>query len=208
MSIEHDHHSQHDVHAPALDIRHAEPVAEARTETPAMSPLGSLKKRRAQIADKLFLELKVPRWDTPDADGERGPEIWVRYRPAAPSGAAKKAEQFNRMGGKKPDDWAVQLNAQVLVQCCEAVYAVQGDAPEEGEEDARPKISLREGDPYGTLTKFDPDLADALGIENANAQAVVRKLYFTEGDLIAAANKLMEWSGVANDEAEDGFLGS
>jgi hypothetical protein len=106
----------------------------------------------------------------------------------------------------KPKDWMVRENAQVLVSSCIGVYAVEGEPPLEGE-DTRQKLSLRDGDPHGDWTKFDPDLAEALGLRpDCGAIAVVQALYLTESDITSTAAQLLRWSGaVLPQDSQDFF---
>jgi hypothetical protein len=169
----------------------------------ATSPLAALRDRRQKLLSDLYTDLRVPRWGD---DG--GPQIFVRYGPAQPSEFRDRIEKRQKQQ-KKPKDWMVQENCQILVTSCIGVYAVEGDAPAEGEPDTRAKLSLRDGDPHGDWTKFDPDLAYSLGLdENCGAVAVVRALYFTEPDIDAAVQQLLRWSGVALPSDNQAFFGS
>lgn len=167
------------------------------------SPLAALRDRRKKMAELLHKDFRVPRWGD---DG--GPMIYVRYAPAAPSEYADRFEKLQKQQNK-PKDWVVSANAQILVGACIGVYACEGPEPVDGEPDNRPKLSLRDGDPHGAWTKFDPELADSLGLApNCGAIAVVRGLYLTEGDIISTAAKLQRWSGMVAPADNEDFSGS
>lgn len=154
---------------------------------PPASPLLSLKKRRESIVNDLYIDIQVPRWDEP--------EIFVRFKPAS---ATRINSIIERRRKQKAENWSLLTNADVLVDCCVGVYGISPDDP-------GTKLSLRENDPYGSWTKFDHELAEALGVEvSSNADCCIA-LYMTEGDLIDAANKLFRWSNIANDEADETF---
>lgn len=165
------------------------------------SPLLSLRERREAITKNLHLDLRVPRWGEVDA----GPQIWIRFEPANPSEFGDRIEKAQK-NTSKPKDWMIRENANVLVKSCVGVFAVQGDEPADDEVDTRERLSLREGDPYGAWTKFDPDLAEALGLPaNCGAIAVCRALFLTEADLTGCANKLLRWSGMSLGRTDEDF---
>jgi hypothetical protein len=156
------------------------PIAEPFT------PLISLKNRRQAIADDLYLDIRVPRWESP--------EIYVRFKPIS---ATKLNATIERRRKTKADNWTFLANADMLVVSCIGIYAqVEGS---DG------KFSLRENDANGTWTKFDKDLAQALGIDANSAVESCVGLYFSEGDLLDTANKLFRWSNIAGEEADGLF---
>jgi hypothetical protein len=165
------------------------------------SPLLSLRERRDEITKNLHLDVRVPRW----GDVDDGPQIWIRFEPANPSEFSDRIEKAQK-NTNKPKDWMIRENANVLVKACVGVFALQGEEPADDEVDARERLSLREGDPYGDWTKFDPDLAESLGLApNCGAIAVCRALFLTEADLTGAANKLLRWSGMSLGRTDEDF---
>lgn len=172
--------SGEDPEAPAVE---AAPVAAA-----VGSPLANLRAIRARKLAELTLDLKVPRWDD-----RGGPEIWVRYGPSDPDVAMRAAERR-----AKQDSAMVLANADALVDACVGVY-LKADGRE---------FSLRPNDAEGPLTRFDADLAVALGLdEHARAVDVVRALYLTPGDLLNAAVALGEWSASKAETVDQAVLG-
>jgi hypothetical protein len=150
------------------------------------TPLISIKARREQIVNDLFVDLQVPRWDEP--------EIFVRFKPIS---AVKFAAAMERRRKSKAENWTILANADMLIEACIGIYAmINGDEN---------KYSLRNGDQLGNWTRFDTDLSEALGLPVERAVDVCQSLYLTEGDLIEAANKLFRWSGLANEEADEAF---
>jgi hypothetical protein len=156
------------------------PIAEIFT------PLISLKNRRQEIVDDLYLDIKVARWDEP--------EIYVRFKPVS---ATKLNATVERRRKQKSDNWSLLANADMLVDCCIGVYGVI--------EGSDGKFSLRENDANGKWTKFDKDLAHSLGLEANSAVESCIGLYFSEGDLLDTANKLFRWSNIAGEEADELF---
>jgi len=156
-------------------------------QTNIETPLISLKNRREQIVNELFIDIKVPRWEDP--------EVYVRFKPVS---AVKLGGAIERRRKQKGDDWSILANADMLVESCIGVYAVIDGNTEE-------KFSLKAGDAGAQWTKFDPDLATALGIEATRAVDVCMSLYLTEGDMIDTANRLFRWSNIANEEADETF---
>jgi hypothetical protein len=162
-----------------------EVVAEVQTSTP--TPLASLQARREQIVNDLYTDIQVPRWDSP--------EIYVRFKPVS---TIKLNAAIERRRKQKGDDWSLLANADMLIESCVGIYAVFNG-------DTENKLSLSPTDPNGKWTKFDTELAKALGVDAQRATDSVQALYLTEGDLIDTANRLFRWSNVANDEADETF---
>jgi hypothetical protein len=165
------------------------PVAEVESARVEETPLLALKNRRTEIVNDLFVDIKVPRWESP--------EIYVRFKPVSNTRLNATINRYQK-DAKNGQDWSFLANAQMLIDSCVGIYAIV-----DGNEDV--KLSLREGDPYGKWTKFDTDLAAALGIQANRATDSVIGLYLTEGDLIDTANKLFRWSNIANGEADETF---
>ena len=152
-----------------------------------LSPLAALRTRREQLVNELYIDVKVPRWESP--------EIYIRFKPVS---AVRLNSAIERRRKQKGDDWSILANADMLIDCCIGVYAVVDGNYEE-------KLSLREGNPRGPWTKIDKDLAFALGVEAERAVDACLGLFFTEGDLIDVSNKLFKWSGIAGDEVDEDF---
>jgi len=151
------------------------------------TPLLSLRNRRTQIVNELYTDIKVPRWDEP--------EIYVRFKPVSATKLNANIEKRRKMN---TGDWSYLANADMLIDSCVGIYAVV-----DGDHDN--KLSLRLNDPNGSWTKFDHELADAVGLETTRATDVVSALFLTEGDMIDVANKLFRWSNIANNEADETF---
>jgi len=164
-----------------------EPAAVADISTNITTPFLVLRNRREQIVNELFIDIKVPRWEDP--------EIYVRFKPVS---ATKLNATIDRRRKQKGDDWSLLANADMLVDSCVGVYAVV-----DGDKDN--KLSLRLDNPNGPWTKFDPELATALGVDATRAADACIALYLTEGDLLETASKLFKWSGITNDEADETF---
>ena len=178
-----------DVHAdPTVDYVATNPVPETVSE-PVANPLGNLKARRQAIADKLHKVLQVPRWEDP--------EIFVRFKPVDQAWLEKAAKKRSDEAEKTKQSFLVLISADILATACEGVFAKLPDDETE--------YSLRVGDPEGRLTRFDEDLATAIGAPPQGAAYIVRSLYQTDGDIIAAANELQEWSGIASNRIDEDF---
>lgn len=153
--------------------------------------LFELKSRRDKIASELVKSFQVARWEEP--------EIYCEFSVIEPS-ALTKALQKREKQKNRPDDWIAWAYSDILSANCKAVYGVLPD-------DSEQRISLRENDPYGALTRVDYDLARALGLDadNSSASKTFRALFFSEGDLIDLANKVFRWSAVIGEEADEAF---
>lgn len=167
---------------------------------PASSPLAGLRARRAEALAKLHHDLEVPRW----SDGGSF-AIWVRYAPVSPTTITAVVAARRK---SKAKDWMTAANADILATACLGVYAVDPATPDV-------KLSLRDGDPHGEWTRFDADLAYSLGVDGVStvedakllsAGSVVRGLYLTDGDVLAAANALTAWSGIEMPKDDEDFL--
>lgn len=157
---------------------------------PELSILGSLKERRTQILEEQVLALAVPRWDDP--------KIVVKYKPVEHSLIRGVERRIDGAPKKDRAKFEIEGNCDVLIRACTAVVAVL-----DGEE-----YSLRLGDPHGEPTIFDRDLGANLGLDPAcTAREVVKALYITDGDILAAASAVGEFSGYKNQEADEGLSG-
>lgn len=169
------------------------------------TPLAQLKAQRAALRDNLHIDLKVPRWTPPL-------EIYVRYQPVDNA----RFESIIERRSKQGQGWSIWANADVLASSCLGVYAViDGDTskkfsladPDEGDEWDEAGQAAQLAKPW---TRFDRKLGETLGVEafklDANdASIICRELYLTDGDLLAAASKLMEWSGLSAEKLEEDF---
>jgi hypothetical protein len=157
------------------------------------SPLALLRAKRAELKAKLYLDLAVPRWQV------AGRQVWVRYGPGNPSVLTASADRRKAAYKKGDPDWQVRANADLLAAACLAIYDVPiGEQPPEGD---LPVLD----DPYPTFT--DPEFQEAMGVQR-NAAETVCTLYLTEGDLLLAANTLLDWSGLMSEKVEQDFLDS
>lgn len=153
-----------------------------------LSVLGNLRALRDDLLEHSYKDLKVPRWSEP--------ELYVRYRPVKHSiiraamdvGDSKVAA---RRGAKE-----LKANIDVLISGCVGVFALMNGK----------RYSLRPGDPNGSWTTFDADLAENLGC-GQTASEVVRALYIAEGDILSAATALAQFSGYTEAEADEAVEG-
>lgn len=165
-----------------------------RPTTDPTSKLGNLKARRQEVVAKQFLEKRVPRWTDP--------YIWVSYKPVEHALIRAGYTRIDNAPPSKKAQVELEANMDLLIRACVAVYATF-----EPTEDAQ-RWSLRPDDPTGPPTRFDPDLAANLGLdEHATARAVVKDLFIVDGDLLAHGRALSEFSGYREKEADDETLG-
>lgn len=144
-----------------------------------LSILDNIAGRRQEIRESLTEDIPVPRWEDP--------EIIVKFAPIEHDdlNKARSVVQKAQRGARSLAE--INANADILIKACRAVVArIEGQ-----------EYSLRQGDRDGDPTRFDKDLAKALGLDadTATARQVVRSLYLTDGDIIATADRLVRWSG-------------
>lgn len=145
------------------------------------SGLAGLRGKRAKAVADLHIDLPVQRSE--EIFGQR---VIVRYRPVT----AKESEATRKRFAKdKRDDVDVIANSVVLAKCCLGIFT---------------SVEREDRDAW---MRFDKDLAELLltdedgnvdqaALDQVNgADEVVRLLYATDGDLIATAMKLGEFSG-------------
>lgn len=160
-------------------------MSERVEDTRGLSILASLKERRQQVIEEQVLTLPVPRWTNP--------EIVVRYRPVEHSYIRAAQDRLAKAPKDRRYEMEVDGNADILIRGCIEVVAVI-----DGEE-----YSLRPDDPHGEPTVFDSDLASNLGLDDrTTARQVVRALFVTQGDILSAAQSLIQWSGYKETEAD------
>lgn len=148
----------------------------------AGSPLSGLRARRDAARQTLHKDLAVPRYDPP---------VFVRFRPLTQ--AEVDAAQKTHEKSKDPERTVV-VNAGLLAKACLGVFELDGQGRE---------VSVLPDDRDGDWPRFDERLAELVcdGPET-RASAIVRALYLTDGDLIATAGVLTEWSGYGTEGLE------
>lgn len=163
-----------------------EPVAQSE-----FTPIFELKSRREEIATNLVKSFQVARWEDP--------EIYCEFSIIEPSSLSKALQKREKQKNRR-EDWVAWAYCDILVPNCKAVYAVMND-------DTETRFSLRPGDPTGTPTRVDHDLARALGLDpnDVTASETFRKLFFSEGDLLDFANRVFRWSSIVGEEADEAF---
>ncbi|MCD2193521.1 hypothetical protein LQ327_09010 [Actinomycetospora endophytica] len=202
----------------ALDIQPSTPQPSSPDAPEAVrSPLGNLRAQREARLKKLYLDLRVPGWgDDPELDPRVF--VYVRCRPLKPSELAGIQEAQSKRGknaqGKLPKDqmaWIDRANADLIATACLEVWAYSGpDEPDPATLSDDERLSLNAEDWHGAKTRFDGDLADALGMERnfegkpPAAVDVVRGLFLHDGDVMQAVERLTKWSNLrANQEEQD-----
>jgi hypothetical protein len=180
-----------------------QPAGEVASETPEVlkeTPLLSLKKRRQDLVEKLHIDLKVPRW----GDDGSTPEIFVRYGPVD-SSRLEKAVDVRRKINK--DEWSILANADILTISCLGVYACL-DGNYENKYSLDPAHTEHPSTDPRDWTKFDERLRENLGFTPGTAPTsadICRTLYLTDGDLLAAATELFEWSSISTEKLDEDF---
>lgn len=159
----------------------AEETTEGQRPAAFGSALADLRDRREKALRRLHLDLRIPRLDPP---------VYVRFKPVE----RPVIEDANKKAAESKDrDWAVIANAFVLAHACVGVF---------GEVDGKP-----EGTPED-WPRF-ADLAELVDLPAAStATEVIRKLYLTDGDVIAAADRLTTWSAQVEQRTEEEFSGN
>lgn len=145
------------------------------------SALSSLRARRAKAREELHLDLAVPRLDPP---------VYVRFAPVDDGRVKAINKRFEKSKDKDRD---VLINAAVLAEACRGLFEVIDNQ----------EVSVDDSDREGEWPRFDDQLADLLGIEAGKASDVVRALYLTDGDVIATATRVAEWSGYSMADLEE-----
>jgi hypothetical protein len=156
-----------------------------------LSVLQQLKNRHEEIKQNDYIDLPVPRWSDP--------EILVRYQAVDHGVIRKGGQEVDKAPARRKPDTEVNANCDVLARACVRVFArIDGE-----------EFSLKPGEPRGDFTKFDRDLAENLGLDpdQSSARQVIRKLFFTDGDILSHAQKVAEFSGYREQEADEGLSG-
>lgn len=172
---------------------------ESITKAAPGSPLFNLRATREAGRAKLFTDLPVPRW------AENGTRLCVRYGPLSQGRMEALAKGAER---SKDPEKAVRLNARVLAEAAQGVFVIVGEDPENPGELIR--VGADQSSPDATdpvnWPRFDDHLAASLGLQaGLPAADLVRELFFTDGDLVSTANRLVAWSGYVtnNDDLSD-----
>lgn len=166
---------------------HAAPSGGDAAATPRPTMLGSLRAMRDQVAEELFVDLKVPRYPA---------DVVVRFKPLPQPQIRRALDAAEKRKGDP--DARVKAHAEMLVDACLGVYML----------DASGKFgSVDLEHPDLEPPKFDERLAELLGVEAKSQVETARALYLTDGDVIGTANKLIEFSGYDADKIEELYRG-
>lgn len=165
-----------------------------KIEASDTSSMGSLRDRLRQAKE----ERRLPKWVL--APDEGTPGILVEYRPIdwEELEAIRKANGKGK--GRKADTAALLTACDILIRCCLGIYTAHDDDPDERDE-WRP-LTTDEPTTYGSpeLSAFLSD--PTRGVEVRTARQAVRGLYATDGDVMAAADEVVKFSGyLGEDEA-------
>lgn len=161
------------------------------TETPRpvgadpTSIFGKLEQQREQVVSEQTKVLRVQRWHDPD--------IYVRYKLVDHEIIRRALGKID--DAKKADKGKIELeaNCDVLIAGCVEVW---------GELDGN-RYSLNPDDVHGEYTTFDSDLGRNLGLsEQCTARQVVRRLFLSDGDVLATAGTIIAWCGYSQDEID------
>lgn len=148
----------------------------------AGSALARLRDRRKAASERLHLDLAVPRYDPP---------IYVRFRPVTQPELESIERRFK---GSKDPDKNVHRHAALLAETCVGIFERNDQGAEQGLDPDSP----------GVWPRFDDALAGLLEADVDTAVDTVRALYLTDGDVIATAGRVTEWSGYAAFEDDSG----
>lgn len=181
-----------------------DPAPEPAHDTPAQpgSPLANLRQRRDEIAAEQVLDLPVPRWSDP--------ELVVRYRPGEHRRMRNALDKIEKAPARERAEVEVTMNTDLLIHACLGVFARIGGRPYvcTGPDEWTPIPTDDEGTPvYDDWDGFSPHLAATLGAATESARSVVSAMFLTDGDILATAGKLMQWSGYQEAEADEAILG-
>lgn len=154
--------------------------------------LGDLAARRQEILTAQVWTHWVPRWEEP--------RVKIRCRPVEHQ-FLKKAALLQERGSKSQDpkktaETELDTNADILINACIEIVAVLPDGQETGL------------GPNGARTRFDQDAAVSLGMPpEVGSRAVCRALFIADGDMLAAARALGEWSGYREEDTDQDLEG-
>jgi hypothetical protein len=164
------------------------------TAAPRQSLFGDLAARRQQLVEENILTLPVRGW--------KEPEVFVQYQPIKQATILAVGEKIDKAPKRERSEAILNANADALIEGCVGVFARMEEEPDT-------QFSFRPGDPRGKLTRFDPALAEALGMdpETTKSREVLRELFIVEGDILMHANALAEHSGYADVKSYEALSG-
>lgn len=156
---------------------------EPQRPAPAGTVRSGLLARLAKVREELHLDIPVPRTTPP---------VMVRYVPIEERVAQ---EMTKRSLTSKDKDATVNLNANILARYCRGIWML---------DDKGNAVSV-----FNEEQPLDPDSDELPTFKTAalvklldggtNAE-IVRKIYATDGDVLAASITVQNWSGQIGDE--------
>ncbi len=174
------------------ELQPDESLPSAPPELTPTGVIGMLAQRRQEIVNEQVLSYPISRWTSP--------RLVAHFRPIEHKFLKRGAETQERVNKDHDADRSaateLDTNADVLINACIDIVAVLPDGTEVGV------------GPNGRKTQFDMDMAIALGMpENAGTRAVCKAVFITDGDLLAAAKRLGEWSGYREQSVDESLVG-
>jgi len=178
-------------------------------ENPSVSPLGSIKDKRAEFLTRMHKDVRVPRWN-PD---NGLPYLIVRIRPISQielfNAIQKRKDEYDRQVANHetpPEDSGMKANADLVAMATKGIFCLADD-------NDLTKYSVTGSPDESKWTKFDgttgPTTAEHLGIafdpQDPVASLVRGTFNNTDGDLLWFTNRLLEFSNLSNSEADTAF---
>jgi len=154
----------------------------ASTPAPIGSALASLRAEREKAAEKLYLDLPVPRYDN----------LHIRVQPIEQADVKRIGERFKK---SRDQEAPVKQAATIVATACIGIFS-------RGEN----------GEPLGDPSEwptFDAEVAAAIDRPDlTRAVDIVRAVYLTDGDIIATQVRIGEWSGYSTEQLDSEYSGN
>lgn len=151
------------------------------------SVLDTLRQEREAKLAGLWIDLRVPRYDTP---------LYVRFKPITSPALARLMARAEE-GSKRSDDAQFYGHIGVLAETVVGVFVKNAN----GE-----CVSPLDGS-LDNLPKFEASLADGMGIpHDGSVASIIKKFYLADGDIFRVSQAIQDFSGFSADplEAEPG----
>lgn len=164
------------------------PESDDEFEEPDVSSptvLNSLRSQRKKIRDELTLDLAVPEYVN----------AYVRFRPVEPEFVRRAWRKREKAGDKGP----LLAHADVLVEACVGVFML--------DENGNEVSAAEDGNPE--WPRFDARLAEAMGEPDIDsAVQVAIEFYPKKYHVLSTATKVLEWSGMSQEDIEERYRGN
>lgn len=134
------------------------------------------------------LPLQIPHWDNPT--------VTAVFRPNEQKASGKILKKVEKEKVSTSEQSLLLAEDSLIEHCVGLFYT----------DDQGQECSFG-SDKDGPRTRFDVTTAESVGCKDTRARRILRFFYINDGDVLSAYASFMEWSGYADQQNHEDYLG-